>query len=166
MQGGYNGWHDEVACNVMTPLSEVGPRVERGEYPFVPLSAGMPDGVAERVHIINFNDLESLEWAFQTYPCACVMSEPILQNIGIVKPLPGYLEGVRELCDKYGVVWVMDEVKTGFRHALGGFQSVAGVVPDLAFSARPSPTVIRSARLVAKPKSWTCSIIPTRTNGL
>lgn len=132
MQGGYNGWHDEVACNVMTPLSQIGPRVQNGQYRFAPLSAGILPHVAERVHVINFNDLESLEWAFRSFPCACVMSEPILQNIGVVKPLRGYLQGVRELCDRYGVVWVMDEVKTGFRHALGGYQSLAGVRPDLS----------------------------------
>jgi glutamate-1-semialdehyde 2,1-aminomutase len=131
MQGGYNGWHDEVACNVMTPLSAVGPRVSAGEYPFVPLSAGMPSNVSERVHVLNFNDLNAVEWAFQTYPVACILTEPILQNIGIVKPEPGYLAGIRELCDRYGVVFIMDEVKTGFRHALGGYQSIAGVMPDL-----------------------------------
>ena len=132
MQGGYNGWHDEVACNVMTPLEQIGPRQTRGEYPFVPLSAGLPDDVGARVHVVNFNDLESVEWAFQTYDVACLMAEPILQNIGIVQPRPGYWQGVRELCDRYGVVWVMDEVKTGFRHALGGYQSLAGLQPDLS----------------------------------
>ncbi len=132
MQGGYNGWHDDVACNVMTPLDQVGPYVSPGEYPFVPLSAGMPSGVADRVHVLNFNDLASVEHAFQTYPVACLLTEPILQNIGIVKPLPGYLEGLRALCDQYGVIFVLDEVKTGFRHAIGGYQSLAGVRPDLS----------------------------------
>jgi glutamate-1-semialdehyde 2,1-aminomutase len=132
MQGGYNGWHDEVACNVMTPLEQIGPRRSPGEYPFVPLSAGMPSGVAERVHVVGFNDLESVAWAFQTYPVACVLTEPILQNIGVVKPDPGYLAGLRALCDRHGVVFVLDEVKTGFRHALGGYQSLAGVRPDLS----------------------------------
>ena len=132
MQGGYNGWHDEVACNVMTPLSAIGPRVSKGEYPFVPMSAGMPEGIAGRVHVLNFNDLEAVKWAFETYPVACLISEPILQNIGIVKPLPGYWRGVRDLCDRYGVVWVMDEVKTGFRHAIGGYQSILGLKPDLS----------------------------------
>jgi glutamate-1-semialdehyde 2,1-aminomutase len=131
MQGGYNGWHDEVACNVMTPLSAIGPRVSRGEYPFVPMSAGMPPGIAERVHVLNFNDLDAVEWAFETYPVACLITEPILQNIGIVQPKPGYLAGLRDLCDRYGVVFVLDEVKTGFRHALGGYQSLAGIRPDL-----------------------------------
>jgi glutamate-1-semialdehyde 2,1-aminomutase len=132
MQGGYNGWHDEVACNVMTPLSAIGPRVSKGEYPFVPMSAGMPEGIEKRVHVLNFNDLDAVRWAFETYPVACLITEPILQNIGVVKPRPGYLQGIRDLCDRYGVVFVMDEVKTGFRHALGGYQSLAGVRPDLA----------------------------------
>jgi len=132
MQGGYNGWHDEVACNVMTPLDQTGPEVSPGEYQFVPMSAGMPTGVAERVHVVGFNDLASVEWAFQTYPVACLLTEPILQNVGIVKPLPGYLEGLRGLCDRYGVVFVLDEVKTGFRHAVGGYQSLAEIKPDLS----------------------------------
>ena len=132
MQGGYNGWHDEVACNVMTPLEQIGPRVGCGEYPFVPMSAGMAPEAARHVHVLNFNDLASVEWAFQRYSVACLLTEPILQNIGVVKPQPGYLQGLRDLCDRYGVVFVMDEVKTGFRHALGGYQSVAGVTPDLS----------------------------------
>lgn len=132
MQGGYNGWHDDVACNVMTPLEQIGPRVSKGEYPFVPLTAGMPAGVSSRVHVINFNDLDAVEWAFQKYKVACLITEPILQNIGIVKPKPGYLEGLRQLCDRHGVVLVFDEVKTGFRHALGGYQSLCGITPDLA----------------------------------
>lgn len=131
MQGGYNGWHDDVACNVMNPLSEIGPRLTCVEYPFMPMSAGVPADVGRRVHVLNFNDLESVEWAFQTYPVACLITEPILQNIGVVKPEPGYLQGLRDLCDYYGVVFVLDEVKTGFRHALAGYQSLAGVTPDL-----------------------------------
>ncbi|MCA1595039.1 MAG: aspartate aminotransferase family protein [Chloroflexi bacterium] len=132
MQGGYNGWHDDVACNVMNPIEQVGPAVSGGEYPHLPLSAGMPAGVSERVHVLNFNDLESVEWAFRTFPVACLLTEPILQNIGVVKPEPGYLAGLRSLCDRYGVILVFDEVKTGFRHALGGYQSIARVRPDLS----------------------------------
>jgi glutamate-1-semialdehyde 2,1-aminomutase len=132
MQGGYNGWHDEVACNVMTPLGKIGPRVSPGEYPYVPMSAGVSSDVAGKVHVVNFNDLASVEWVMQTYPVACLITEPILQNIGIVHPQPGYLAGLRELCDRHGVVFVLDEVKTGFRHALGGYQSVVGVRPDLS----------------------------------
>ncbi|MCS6776561.1 MAG: aspartate aminotransferase family protein [Chloroherpetonaceae bacterium] len=131
MQGGYNGWHDEVACNVMTPLEHIGPRVSPGEYPYVPMSAGTSDDVPGKVHVVNFNDLPSVEWVLQRYPVACLITEPILQNIGVVKPRPGYLQGLRELCHRYGALLVLDEVKTGFRHALGGYQAIAGIRPDI-----------------------------------
>ncbi len=132
MQGGYNGWHNDVACNLMTPLDKVGRRVSPGEYPFIPISAGIPEAHRQLVHAVNFNDLASVEFVCDRYPVAALITEPILQNIGVVKPKPGYLEGLRRLADRYGFVLVFDEVKTGFRHALGGYSSIAGVRPDLA----------------------------------
>jgi glutamate-1-semialdehyde 2,1-aminomutase len=132
MQGGYNGWHNDVALNIMNSLEDVGPRVSSGEYPRRPLSAGIPAHVLEDVHVVNFNDLDSVAVVIDQNPVAAIILEPILQNIGIVKPQPGYLEGLRELCDRTGVVLVFDEVKTGFRHALGGYQSICGVHPDLS----------------------------------
>src|SRR5581483_5399892 len=129
MQGGYNGWHNDVACNLMTPLSQLGPRRSPGEYDFAPISAGIPQSAQELVHAINFNDLASVEYVCERYPVAGLITEPILQNIGVVKPEPGYLEGLRRLADRYGFVLVFDEVKTGFRHALGGYASIAGVKP-------------------------------------
>jgi glutamate-1-semialdehyde 2,1-aminomutase len=132
MQGGYNGWHNDVACNLMTPLAQVGPRVSPGEYRFCPISAGIPQEHSQLVHPINFNDLDSVRWVCERYPVAALLTEPILQNIGIVQPLPGYLEGLRKLADEFGFVLMFDEVKTGFRHALGGYATLAGVHPDLA----------------------------------
>ncbi|MBI2194677.1 MAG: aspartate aminotransferase family protein [Planctomycetes bacterium] len=132
MQGGYNGWHDAVAANVMTPLSVLGPRVSPGEYPVLPISAGIPESTRADIHVVNFNDLESARWVAQRHPVSCVILEPILQNIGIVKPAEGYLPGLRKLCDEFGMLLVFDEVKTGFRHALGGYQSLCGVRPDLS----------------------------------
>ena len=132
MQGGYNGWHNDVAVNVMTPLDVIGPRVSPGEYKKVPLSAGIPDHVLDDVHVVNYNDLDSIRWVMDNHDIAVVITEPILQNIGIVKPVEGYLEGLRQLCSERDVVLVFDEVKTGFRHAIGGYQSVCGVMPDLS----------------------------------
>lgn len=131
MQGGYNGWHDHVAHNVMTPLSEIGPRVSPGEYRVVPLTAGIPSGVLKHIHVVNFNDLDSVEYVVRRASIAAILLEPILQNVGVVKPEPGYLEGLRRICDREGIVLIFDEVKTGFRHALGGYQSLCGVMPDL-----------------------------------
>lgn len=68
----------------------------------------------------------------QRYTIACVLTEPALQNIGVLPPQPGYLRSLRALCDRYGTLLVFDEVKTGFRAALGGYQAVAGVTPDLS----------------------------------
>jgi glutamate-1-semialdehyde 2,1-aminomutase len=132
MQGGYNGFHNDVACNVMTPLDEVGPRRSPGEYPYVPLSAGIPAEHRGLVHIVNFNDLDSVEYVCERYPIAAVITEPVLQNIGVVHPRPEYLPGLRALANRRGFLLIFDEVKTGFRHALGGYASIAGVHPDLA----------------------------------
>jgi glutamate-1-semialdehyde 2,1-aminomutase len=131
MQGGYNGWHNDVSCNLMTPLAELGPRVTPGEYPYVSISAGVPEAHRQLVHPVNFNDLSSVQWVCERWPVAAIVTEPVLQNIGVVKPASGYLEGLRVLADRYGAVLVLDEVKTGFRHALGGYAAIANVVPDL-----------------------------------
>jgi glutamate-1-semialdehyde 2,1-aminomutase len=132
MQGGYNGWHNDVACNLMTPLSALGERPTPGEYPFVPITAGIPESHSSLIHPVNFNDLASVEYVCERYPVAAIITEPILQNVGLVKPQPEYLQGLRNLADRFGVILIFDEVKTGFRHALGGYASLAGVTPDLA----------------------------------
>lgn len=132
MQGGYNGWHNDVAGNVISNLDDVGARVSPGEYPFDSLSAGIPDEHRTLVHVVNFNDLESVKHVVDKYPVACIILEPILQNVGIVKPKAGYLESLRGLADEKGFLLIFDEVKTGFRHALGGYQAISGVMPDLS----------------------------------
>ncbi len=132
MQGGYNGWHNDVALNVMTPTDVIGPRVSPGEYKKIPLSAGVPDSALDDVHVVNFNDLDSVRWVMDQCDIAALILEPILQNIGIVHPQAGYLQELRDLCNARGVVLIFDEVKTGFRHAMGGYQSICGIMPDLS----------------------------------
>ena len=132
IQGGYNGWHNDVALNVMTSIDAIGPRVSPGEYKKIPLSAGVPNSALDDIHVVNFNDLNSVRWAMDQYDIAALILEPILQNIGIVHPQAGYLQGLRDLCDARGVVLIFDEVKTGFRHAMGGYQSICGIMPDLS----------------------------------
>lgn len=130
--GGYNGWHNEVSRAVMPSLAQLGPRVCPGEYPFVQMSAGIPENTKRRVHLVNYNDLASIEYLMKRFPIACVLTEPVLQNVGVVLPQEGYLKGLIDLCEKNGTVCIFDEVKTGFRSALGGYQSVAGVKPHLS----------------------------------
>jgi glutamate-1-semialdehyde 2,1-aminomutase len=132
IQGGYNGWHNDVAANVISSLEDVGPRVSPGEYPFDALSAGIPGVHKSLIHIINYNDTDSVLYILKRFPLACIILEPILQNIGIVKPAKGYLEWLRKTADEYNFLLIFDEVKTGFRHALGGYQSICGVTPDLS----------------------------------
>jgi glutamate-1-semialdehyde 2,1-aminomutase len=132
MQGGYNGWHNDVACNVISQLSDIGERVSPGEYPYDSMSAGIPSLHKSLVHIVNFNDIASVEYILKRYPVAGMLLEPILQNVGIVQPLPGYLQTLRKLADEHGFLLIFDEVKTGFRHALGGYQQLCGVRPDLS----------------------------------
>lgn len=132
MMGGYNGWHNDVSRAVLPSLDVVGKRVSPGEYAFIPSSAGIPEGVKAKIHCINFNDIASLEYVLKKYPVACVMTEPVLQNVGIVLPEPGYLQAMVELCEQYGAVCIFDEVKTGFRSSLAGYQGVCGVTPHLS----------------------------------
>ncbi len=131
MQGGYNGWHNDVACNVMTPLADVGPRRARDEYPVLPISAGIPLEHRSLIHVVNYNDLESVEAVCRRYPVGALITEPVLQNIGVVKPQPGYLAGLRALSREHGFTLVFDEVKTGFRNGFGGYATVSGITPDL-----------------------------------
>jgi glutamate-1-semialdehyde 2,1-aminomutase len=157
MQGGYNGWHNDVSCNLMTPLDQLGPRLSPGEYPYKPISAGVPLDHQRLVHPINFNDLASVAYVCEKYPVAALITEPILQNIGIVKPEPGYLAGLRELADRFGFLLLFDEVKTGFRHGLAGYAGIAGVMPDLAVYGKAVANGYPIALLGGKKKwmDWT-----------
>ena len=130
--GGYNGWHNEVSRSVMPSLEQIGERVSPGEYSFHSMSAGIPEGTKKRVHVVNFNDLESIEYVMNRFPIACVLTEPALQNVGVVKAKPGYLNGLISLCERHGAVCIFDEVKTGFRTGLGGYQEYEGVKPHLS----------------------------------
>jgi len=130
--GGYNGWHNDVARAVMPSLEAVGPYQSPGEYPFIPSSAGIPQTVKDKIHLVNYNDLASVEYLLKKYPVACILTEPVLQNVGVVLPQEGYLNGLIQLCNQYQAVCIFDEVKTGFRSALGGYQQIAGVTPHLS----------------------------------
>jgi glutamate-1-semialdehyde 2,1-aminomutase len=154
MQGGYNGWHNDVACNLMTPLDRLGPRRSPGEYEFAPMSAGIPEAHQRLVHPINFNDLDSVRYVCEHYEVAALICEPILQNVGIIKPLPGYLDGLRDLADEYGFLLIFDEIKTGFRHAFGGYAEISGVTPDLAVYGKAIASGYPMSA-IAGPARWT-----------
>jgi glutamate-1-semialdehyde 2,1-aminomutase len=99
----------------------------------VPTSPGVPSGAARDTLLARYNDLASVEAIFAENPrqIAAVIVEPIAGNMGVVPPLPGFLEGLRTLCDRERSLLVFDEVISGFRAAAGGAQQVAAVRPDL-----------------------------------
>jgi glutamate-1-semialdehyde 2,1-aminomutase len=133
MQGGYNGNQNVVAANLMNTVEQLGGRQVMGdEYPLIPITAGIPRQEQQLLHAVEFNDLEAVRTLASRYDVAAVITEPALQNIGVVKPKPGYLEGLRTLADNAGLLLIFDEVKTGFRASLGGYQSLCGVTPDLS----------------------------------
>ncbi len=133
IQGGYNGHHNMVAANLMTSAKDLGGHAVSGdEYPVVPITAGTPKEELALLHPVEFNDLAAVETVVRRHSIAAMITEPALQNIGVVPPQPGYLEGLRELADRYGFVLIFDEVKTGFRAHVGGYQALSGVTPDLS----------------------------------
>jgi len=99
----------------------------------VPDSPGVPADFARHTHVAEFNDLESLRNLAEDNggKIACVIIEPVAGNMGTVPPEPGFLEGLRSLCDSEGILLIFDEVMTGFRVAYGGAQELYGVTPDL-----------------------------------
>ncbi|GGO88533.1 glutamate-1-semialdehyde 2,1-aminomutase [Marinobacterium nitratireducens] len=98
-----------------------------------PNSPGVPASLAEHTITLNFNDIDNVRQAFAEVgdQVACIIVEPVAGNMNCIPPQPGFLEGLRELCDEYGSVLIFDEVMTGFRVALGGAQAHYGIKPDL-----------------------------------
>lgn len=99
----------------------------------VPSSAGVPAALAQYTITLPFNDLAAISafFAEKGHEVACIIVEPVAGNMNCIPPVPGFLEGLRQLCDQYGAVLIFDEVMTGFRVALGGAQALYGVQPDL-----------------------------------
>ena len=100
----------------------------------VPSSAGVPADFAKHTLTLAYNDLDEVEATLKEKgeQVACIIVEPVAGNMNCVPPAPGFLEGLRRLCDAHGVVLIFDEVMTGFRVALGGAQAYYGVTPDLS----------------------------------
>jgi glutamate-1-semialdehyde 2,1-aminomutase len=99
----------------------------------LPDSPGVPPEAASNTLTAPYNDGAAVESLFRTYPeeIAAIIVEPAAANMGLVLPLPGFLEKLRSLCDEYGALLIFDEVMTGFRVALGGMQERVGIRPDL-----------------------------------
>lgn len=135
-EGAYHGAHDYVLFSTAnSPADALGSR--RSPVPHQ-VSSGIPEGVRHYVRTVPFNDLAAAERLFESdgRHIAAFLVEPTLGNVFGILPEPGYLEGLRRLCDSHGAVLIFDEVKTGFRLALGGAAEAFGVVPDIATFAK------------------------------
>lgn len=135
-EGAYHGWHDYVDISVRPSLTEAGPK----ELPTpVPNSKGIPKNVTKNTIVLPFNNLPAVEKTIRKYAneIAAIITEPILHgNACCIVPKKGYLKGLREICDQYDVLYIFDEVVTGFRHGLGGAQEIFGVTPDMTAFAK------------------------------
>ncbi len=124
-QGCFHGWHDYLLRNCLSAPERV--------YERDPGSAGMLDAAVDETLVCRLNDLEDVERTCREHEgqVACMILEPLCHNIGCVVLTDEFLQGLRRLCDAYGIVLVFDEVVTGFRVHLGGYQAACGVRPDL-----------------------------------
>jgi len=129
-QGTFHGWHDYLLMNIISPPDKIGKKD--------PGSAGQLAEAIDNTIIVPFNDLAATERAIAEHPgeIAAIFMEAIPHNIGCVLPRQDFVEGLRRLCDQYGIVLVFDEVITGFRHGLGGYQAILGVKPDITTMAK------------------------------
>ncbi|MCY3864348.1 MAG: aspartate aminotransferase family protein [Chloroflexi bacterium] len=129
-QGCFHGWHDYLLMNIISAPEKIGHKD--------PGSAGMLPEAIENTIVLPFNDSEALESAIKAQgdDIAAVILEPIPHNIGCVMPLLAFVQTLRRLCDQHGIILIFDEVITGFRHGLGGYQEKLGILPDLTTMAK------------------------------
>ena len=122
-EGGYHGHADSLLVKAGSGAATFG----------VPDSPGVPAGLAGNTITCPYNDIDAVKAAMdrEGKNVACIIVEPVAGNMGCVPPVPGFLEGLREVCDKYGALLILDEVMTGFRVAYGGAQSLYKIKPDL-----------------------------------
>lgn len=148
-EGHYHGWFDNVLLNVATPVDDAGPR----ERPRVSLaSPGQVKSVLDDYVVLPWNDLVLVEELFSEMgdSIAAIMTEPVMCNTGAIPPEPGFLEGLRRICDEYGALLILDEIITGFRLGLDGAQGQFGVTPDLSTFAKAMAGGFPCSALVGK----------------
>ena len=134
-EGNYHGFHDHTLWSTYAPVEAYGNR--RSPIP-VPASSGIPKSMREFIITLPFNDFEGFERVMRSYgeQIAAVISEQCQGNCAAINPQDGFLELIRQKTEEYGCVFILDEVKTGFRIANGGAQEYYNLQPDLATYAK------------------------------
>jgi glutamate-1-semialdehyde 2,1-aminomutase len=130
-EGHYHGWFDNVSFNVNPEHEQLGSRQHPSPTTW---GGGIPESVKEDVIPLPWNDLDLVAGVVKarSHEIGAIITEPVMCNQGCIEPQPGFLAGLRELCDAHDIALIFDEIITGFRIDLGGAQSYYGVTPDLA----------------------------------
>jgi glutamate-1-semialdehyde 2,1-aminomutase len=136
--GSYHGHHDTVMVSIGVAYDRIGDRENLASLPY---GAGIPEVVVDLTVAVPFNDAGAMERRIERLAAegrlpSCLIMEAAMMNLGVVLPEPGYLEAVRELTARHGIVLIFDEVKTGLTIAAGGGVEHFGVVPDLVTLAK------------------------------
>jgi glutamate-1-semialdehyde 2,1-aminomutase len=136
--GSYHGHHDAVMVSIGVPYDEIG---DRDNLASLPYGAGIPQAVVDLTIAVPFNDAAAMERRIERLVAegrtpACVIMEAAMMNLGVVLPEPGYLEEVRAITARHGIVLIFDEVKTGLAIAAGGATERFGVTPDMVTLAK------------------------------
>lgn len=152
-EGHYHGWLDNVAYGISAPSVEaLGDRDLPNVFPW---TAGLPESSREDFLVLPWNDLALVEQTVERHhrEIAAVITEPIMCNNGCILPKEGFLQGLRMLCDQYGIALILDEVITGFRVGLGGAQQYVNVTPDLSIFAKAMGSGYPISAIVGK-REW------------
>lgn len=160
-EGHYHGWLDNVCWGISAPsAAALGSREDPEVFPW---SQGIPENTREDFIILPWNDPALLEkTVVQRHgEIAAIITEPIMCNNGCILPVPGLLETLRRLCDRYDIALIFDEVITGFRMGLGGAQQYFGVTPDLAIFAKAMASGYPISAVVGK-EAWMREIADSR----
>ncbi|CAM4194714.1 glutamate-1-semialdehyde 2,1-aminomutase [Paenibacillus endophyticus] len=122
-EGSYHGHSDSLLIKAGSGVATLG----------LPDSPGVPEHVASHTITVPYNDIESVKLAFEKFgeEIACIIVEPVAGNMGVVPPLPGFLQGLRDVTNQYGTVLIFDEVMTGFRVGYSCAQGLYDIKPDL-----------------------------------
>ena len=134
-EGMYHGFQDYTLFSTYAPAEAYG---NINNPIAIPASSGIPKTLNDLIITLPFNNFEVLEKVLMRtgHDIAAIIAEPCLGNCSAIEPAPGFLEFIRQKCTEYGIVFILDEVKTGFRIATGGAQEYYHIIPDMATYAK------------------------------
>ncbi|HSI75078.1 MAG TPA: aspartate aminotransferase family protein [Lunatimonas sp.] len=160
-EGHYHGWLDNVSWGISAPSADaLGDRLHPKVYAW---SQGLPEMSREEFLVLPWNDLELVRKTLQEnhQDIAAIITEPMMCNSGCIPPKEGFLEGLRGMCDEYGIALIFDEVITGFRLGLSGAQGYFKVTPDMSIFAKAIGSGYPISAIVGK-KIWMDEIVTAR----